>query len=134
MRAGLFDWKALLVAIAAAGGGIWFLQPGAAGTLDGQVAALAERMRGLTPRQMADGSTLRSVTAAGGTMVLTIDGRAPWQADRSDEEATTELAIELCAVRDVRDLIERGGQVRIDRRTLQGEQLQILPVDRCAQE
>ena len=65
-------------------------------------------------------------------MVLTIDGRAPWQADRSDEEATAELAIELCAARDVRKLIEQGALVRVEGRTRRGEPLPTLTVDHCA--
>ena len=64
-------------------------------------------------------------------MVLTIDGRAPWQAGRSDEEATADLAIELCAARDVRKLIEQGAQVWVEGRALQGELLPVLTIDRC---
>jgi hypothetical protein len=132
MRAGLFDWKGLLVAIVAAAIGIWIVQPGASPTLSGQVAALAERMHGITPQPMADGSTLRSVTASGTSIVLTIDGRTPWQPALSDEEATAGLAAELCAGAELRDLIARGAQVWIEGRTPQGEQLPVLTVDHCA--
>jgi hypothetical protein len=132
MRTGWFDWKGLLVAIVAAAIGIWIVQPGATPTLSGQVAALAGRMHGITPKQMADGSTLRSVTASDAAIVLTIDGRTPWQPALSDEEATAQLAAELCAGVELRDLIGRGAQVRVEGRTPQGEQLPVLTVDRCA--
>lgn len=131
MRTGLFDWKSLLAAIVFAAIGIWILQPGAPTTVSGQVAALAQRMHRVTPQPMADGSTLRAVAASGRTIVLTIDGRMPWQPDRSDDEATAELAADLCAGAEMRDLIGRGAQVRIDGRTAQGEQMPTLTVEHC---
>jgi hypothetical protein len=121
------DWKGLLIAIVAAAIGLWFVQPGASFTVEGRVAALAARMQGIMPQPMADGSTLRSVTAAGRTIVLHIDGRAPLEPEASDAA----IATELCTGADLRDLIGQGGQVRIEAQTAKGEQIPAITVDRC---
>jgi hypothetical protein len=131
VRSGSFDGIGLLGAVAFAAFGIWVLQPGASGTVQGQVAALAARMQGRTPQPMADGSTLRAVTANGTTVVLAIDGRVPWQPATSDDEAAAAIAADLCAGTEIRDLIGRGAQVRIEGRTAEGEQLPALAVTRC---
>ena len=121
------DWKGLFAAIVVAAIGWWIVQPGAASTAEGRVTAFAARLGGIVPQRMADGSTLRSVTATGNTIVLNIDGRAPLEPAAGDAA----IAAELCAGAETRDLITHGGRIRIEARTTRGDQLPSLTIDSC---
>jgi hypothetical protein len=134
----MFDWKSLTIAIVAAGAGYWMLQPaasdrinGGAGGVEAQVAQIAARMHGVTPTAMSDGSTLRSVQAAGRTITLTMDGQADWTAITDDEAVTATRAAELCGQADIRALIAAGARIVIESRTAKGAPLPTLLVDRC---
>jgi hypothetical protein len=129
-----FDWKSLLLAIPVAMIGLWVLQPGASGGVEGRVADLAARMRAVTPQPMGDGSILRSVRAEGRTVVFEIDGAgAGGGGGGVVGEGPTERtqAEELCAQPDARALIAAGAQFRIERRIATGGTLPALVVDRC---
>jgi hypothetical protein len=125
------DWKALLLAMLAAAFGLWVLQPNAANSVDGRVAELAGRMQALTPRAVADGSVLRSVTAEGRTLVLRFDQGTGSSASLSDPAVREAQAADICAQGDARALIAAGGQFRIESRTAAGEALPALIVNRC---